>query len=387
MKFKKHTIIIFALISVVLVTTSIYFFSREDDSIDVSQKVSVSFSTQFSNQYIENNRGKIMVEIPEVYELLNIVIALSNIDKDYSSLTNKQTRYYQSVIEHFGEYRNHPIVDEIESANKNMGYSNVRNLFIYSFSDDSIVHGGIYTNNYIQERTDKYIEQLQDFAKVSGFRQFYDEHKDYYREQISIFKDIVPVRNMWRWLEMNFPIQHDTYKIIMSPLTGGSHNTFNYRDKNNNYSEIVMFISAPNIIDFSQNSQRVVEGLISRMLFTEIDHNYVNPITDLDKNIMDVVEAFSNLEKWNKASSYGRPALTFNEYMTWGVFMLYAHDIYNGKDLAEIEKVTVDIMNYRGFVHFQQFYNELLDLYEVKEDSKTVADLFPNIIEWCKKYK
>ena len=52
---------------------------------------------------------------------------------------------------------------------------------------------------------------------------------------------------------------------------------------------------------------------MSRMLFTEIDHNYVNPTTNFDEYIKDVVKAFSNIAKWNKGSSYGRPALTFNE--------------------------------------------------------------------------
>jgi hypothetical protein len=119
------------------------------------------------------------------------------------------------------------------------------------------------------------------------------------------------------------------------------------------------------------------------MLFTEIDHNYVNPITDLDSNLRKVVKSFSNIAKWNKASSYGLPALTFNEYMTWGVFMLYACDIYEGKDLKEIEKVTVDIMNYRGFIHFQEFYDQLLALYKNRDDGKTVADLYPDILKWC----
>lgn len=388
MKLKKRSVIIISVVLAIIILSTVIFILNRKNYIDNRHKVSACISTQFPNQYIENSRGKIIVEIPEVYELLNIVVALSNIDEENSSLINKNSEYYQEVLEHFEEYKNHPIVETIKTANNEMGYSKARNLFVYEFNGDSINHGGVYSSQHIQEKYGIYTEQLEDFAKISGFRQFYEDHKDYYLELITLFEDTVPVKQIWSWLEMNFPIQHDTYKVIMSPLTGGSHNTFNYRDNDNNYSEITMFIATPNIYNSAQNfSEKVVEGLLSLMLFTEIDHNYVNPTTNLDENIMDVVKAFEDIEKWNKASNYGRPALTFNEYMTWGVFLLYANDIYEGDDLKDIEKITVDIMNYRGFVHFQQFYDELLDMYVNKKDDKIVADLYPDILKWCKKYK
>jgi len=51
-----------------------------------------------------------------------------------------------------------------------------------------------------------------------------------------------------------------------------------------------------------------------RRAFTEIDHNYVNPVSD--NYIADIDEAMSNLGRWYKGGSYGSPYAAFKEYMT-----------------------------------------------------------------------
>jgi len=73
-----------------------------------------------------------------------------------------------------------------------------------------------------------------------------------------------------------------------------------------------MFISGPDF--FSDAPDEIENLLLSRLIFTEIDHYYVTPITD--DHLRSVKDAFSDLDAWDQHNSYRSTELTFNEYMT-----------------------------------------------------------------------
>ncbi len=377
MRLKKRAWLIAAVFLMAVLAASLYGQMKRANA-----KVSITIPVQFTPSYRQDRQNAISVEIPEVYELLHIVTALSEAEDQAPAFTNRQTPYYQDVISHFSKYQDHPAVSRIKTANEKLGYSNVRNLFIYGFREDQIVAGGTCASDYINERYGTlFLKELQDFAKASGFRQFYKEHGALYRQHAALVR-AMPVQRMWNWLERQFPQHYDSYKIILSPLTGGSHNTFHYEDTNNDFDEIVLFVSSPAILSMEKYpSGPVREGLVSQMLFTEIDHNYVNPMSN--RYIHLVTGAFKDLLKWKDKPGYDRAALTFNEYMTWGTFLLYAHDAYDTDSFKQIEQATVDTMNRRGFRLFGRFHKSLWELYEGREAGETVADLYPDILKWC----
>lgn len=55
-------------------------------------------------------------------------------------------------------------------------------------------------------------------------------------------------------------------------------------------------MSGPEIYE-PEYSDKVEEGLLSRVVFTEIDHNYVNPIAY--QSLKRINKVFSDVEKWN----------------------------------------------------------------------------------------
>ena len=352
----------------------------------------VSFAPRahYTRAYIEENRGKVIAEIPEVFELANIIIAIAN-----HELTNnpysvfQQGEYYERVLQHFLPFKNHPLISEIrrEFSGEDQGSKYYRfrdNSVCYVFKGDSIVNAGLYSVVFSPDLFKEYIDLVEDFARVSGFREFYDANQSYYQEQIQKYKERVPVKKMWDWLENNFPQRYDCYKVIFSPLIQGMHHTERFETKK--FKEIVMFICGPDAFHV-RLPEKIEEGLLSRAVFTEIDHNYVNPIT---KKYSDKVEkAFSDIQKWNKQSRYWytTPVITFNEYMTWAVFTLYAYDTYEKEDFEIINQFTVNQMvNSRGFVLFEQFNNQLLELYINREEGEAIPDLYPEILEWVENY-
>ena len=345
----------------------------------------------YSKEYIEKNRGKVVVEIPEVYELANIAIAISDYGLKDPYHVNKQSLYYKQVLKHFLPFKKHPLIrkiDELLNVDGKSAYmKSVLNYYrfrdnsaCYVFKGNSIVPGGIYPEIWSPDLFKKYIKLVEDFAKVTQFRKFYQDNLPYYQEQIQKYKEEVPVRKMWVWLERNFPERYDCYKIIFSPLIGCSHCTKRFESKG--FKEIVMFISGPGV--YKKSSGKVREGLLSRIVFTEIDHNYVNPITERYSNR--VSKAFSDVEKWNKQSGYCSPFGTFNEYMTWAVFTLYAYDNYNERDFKAINQIVVyEMVKSRKFVLFKQFDEKLLELYLNRKKGETIPDLYPKILEWAEK--
>lgn len=331
----------------------------------------------YSAEYIEENRGKALVEIPEMFELANIAIAISEEGLKHPNRIRKRGAYYEKVLDYFKPFKDHPLILE-PSIHYNFTYHFRDNSICYVFDGGKVVHGGIYSNMRRPNRFKKLLPLVEDFAKASSFRKFYRDNLPYYQEQIRLYRQKVPLRKMWTWLEDRFPARHDCYKVAFSPLLGSSHETCSF--EKNGFSETIMFVSGP-----AEFSDAVGQGLLARGVFTEIDHNYVNSITKEYKNRVNKV--FADLKKWNGQEGYPSPEMTFNEYMTWAVFTLYAHDNYEQKDFEIINnRVTRQMVNSRKFVLFEQFNKKLLEIYLARKEGQTIPQLYPAILDWAEKY-
>jgi hypothetical protein len=323
----------------------------------------------------------VLVEIPEIFELANIAIAISEEGLKHPYRVRKRGVYYEKVLEHFKPFKDHPLILE-PSIHYNFTYHFRDNSICYVFNGDKVVHGGIYSNMRRPDRFKQQLELVEDFAKASNFRKFYRDNLPYYQEQIRLYRQKVPIRKMWTWLEERFPARHDCYKVVFSPLLGSSHETCGF--EKNGFSETIMFVSGPGEPGGFRDA--VGEGLLARSIFTEIDHNYVNSITN--KYESRVNKVFADFKKWNRQDGYPSPKMTFNEYMTWAVFTLYAHDNYEQQDFEIINnKMTRQMVNSRKFVFFKQFDKKLLELYLARKEGQTIPELYPAILDWAEQYK
>lgn len=64
---------------------------------------------RFPQSYIEQNRGRASFRIPEVYELSNIILAMSDYGQNQQWVVFKNSAYYQAVEAHFRPFRSHPV--------------------------------------------------------------------------------------------------------------------------------------------------------------------------------------------------------------------------------------------------------------------------------------
>ena len=372
-------------------TVQFYVLLNDKDSA-LTEVVGGPKNANFTDEYIKLNRGKFNVEVPEVHELANILVAISKVGQLDSNMVDMTTPYHKEVLNYFLPFKNHPMVDTI---NRHITapykedsywyyYALKMNACGYVFNQhQEIVDDGVIRRmgfSSLGNPVEANLSLLQDFSEKSNFRDFYEGHRSYYDTLISVYKSLNPIGKMQAWLESKFPIKYGNYRVTFSPLVGGAHATQKYAD--NGFEQTVMFICrAEYIDDYSKNMNELLE---SRVVFTEIDHNFVNPISA--KYLSAIDTAFSERSKWVDeaigSSMYATPSAVFNEYMTWAVFTLYANDNFPEQDVLQfMTKMEKQMENSRGYVRFKEFNRELLRLYKENPD-KTVDELYPAILAW-----
>jgi len=342
----------------------------------------------FDEAYIQKYQDKVAYEVPEIYELANIAIALTEVGQKSPHRIFKDTEYYDRVMDHFLPYADHPLLEEINYPDSQiMDYFSFReNSLAYTFDGQDLIPGSVFPPGTIwrgdgSDRFTEYLDLVEDFAQASGFRAFYQENQDVYEAESRAYRESADVQDMWDWLEAHFNSRFDSYRVVFSPLIYASHSTQQFHD--NGLSQVILFECGPRIYQDTGFSEAVQEGLIAKLLFTEIDHNYVGPVT---RNFREEIKAvFSPVSDWNANEGgqlYTSAPGTFDEYITWGVFLLYAHETYPKDVYQQVTDYTVNSMvEGRDFIRFEAFAAELLRLYESNSDLMA-ADLYPGILDW-----
>lgn len=358
----------------------------------LTQVIGVPFTINFSDNFIRKYNGTYTVEIPEVFELVNIVFALTEKGGTDDNMIYKGGGYYTTVSEAFSEYRHHPLIDSLNvylTGGRGIPsygfYYNMRtNAYAYRFQGDSIVNAGIYRKvdwrpvNYLQ----RFLPLLQDFALKSGYRKFFRDNSDFYQTLIMTYREICPLKDMWNWLEARSEERYNQYAIVFSPLIGGAHNTQRFSD--NGFRQVIMFVSTPHQEKEGSFSRRQARSI--RIVFTEIDHNYINPVT-ADYTIGDYL---TRLGLWNTGGKgyYDSPELTFNEYMTWALCFPYLQNKLGSNDFERVKQETEYMMiKKRGFARFGEFNDFFLKLFHQHPQHTPIHALYPEVLEWFRHYE
>lgn len=357
----------------------------------------------FSPDYIKAFRGKNTVEIPEVSELINILLVLhKDAEKDHN-MFDTQSDYYLRVKEYFAPYRQHEAVQLIEKHMGTPKFIAERNIYLFSMDAYKYYYalklnsaGYVFDSNeniknqgFIKEIGKEWkhsfdpmrdVSVFEDFAKKSNFRKFYRQNKFYYDALLNTFEKLSPIAKMQQWLETKFSSKYDSYRVFFSPLNKGAQAATHFEQ--HGFKQNFMFISKP--IVYEEHSNELNELLTSWIVFTEIDHNYVNPLSDIFLKVIN--KSFSNRAKWAKGigtEAYPDPYAVFNEYMTFALFTLYANDHYSADDIEKFLPMFEPMMeNVRGFIRFKDFNRVILEKYRENPDIK-MPYLYVSMLKWA----
>ncbi|MBE9466912.1 MAG: DUF4932 domain-containing protein [Bacteroidetes bacterium] len=347
----------------------------------------------FDDNYINYYKNQYRVEIPKFYELVNIMLSISDVGQLDSGLISMNSNYHSNVTNQFMKYKNHKVIKRINrklrKPEKTITYLNYLfwqwNALGYKINENNnVYHAGIIPQKqmlWFRDPVKRNISEINDFINISNFREFYENHDYYYDSLISQYHQYVPINKMTDWLVKKFPdIEYDSYLIVISPLINGTN--FTQRFSANNFTQTIMSVAA---IQINEKINEITNELNnSRYVFTEIDHNFINPTTD--KYLEKINNSFSNKEYWRKKSDlnkiYFDSELIFNEYMTWALFSLYCIDNYEKVDYEiAIKSMENNMIEGRNFIQFKNFNRKLMEIY-TESSEKNIEKLYDIILDW-----
>lgn len=354
----------------------------------------------YSPEYVLNSQGKALVEIPETFELANILLMLSPAGQKAGNMV-QNGKYHDEVVAYFKPWLGHPVFKafDVPEASYIQNYYEFReNSICYQFNGDKLVPSqyifvyGSDDSTYANAFRNN-VGLVEDFARQSRFRDFYRQHLPYYQQLIERQSAWSDVPGMQRWLGRQLPVAKafDTSKLIFSPIILEAHSTQRfgeYYESKKLYEEMVLFVCGPGTNDAGTDLNDLQRrGLLAGIIFTEVDHNYVNPRSEYFEAEIDSI--FSNREFWapdSRSGFYSKPIFVFNEYMTHALFSLYAMDTFDEPTARFlIERREAMNAQRRGFVKFREFNAALMKLKKENADT-TVSALYPKIIDWCRSF-
>jgi hypothetical protein len=353
---------------------------------------------------VDKYRGQFTAEVPPVYELMWIACSLTEAFQSDDNVLNRgggHGDYLAAVESYFRAHADHPLVQKLDAylTPKQYGLNHYAIRFL-SLNYELDARGRLQkTRDYRVPKLLTLLFQRQAFLipenvrlinrfiRDTDFMSFYREHQSYYAKLEANYPQIVDFEDMFQWLEARYPNTVESYRVIFSPLTGGFHNTMPLEGLEKGYQQNLMFVSAPlPDLPAMDSAGYALRGRLGRVVFTEIDHNYVNPFTD--QRLEDLKTAMPDWRKWNTGKwGYESSYSTFLEYMTFGMYVLYVWDTfpeqYRHQVIADVQSMMGD---YRNFVQFPAFSEALLKNYQSLYDPTNMDLLYRLTFEWMEDF-
>ncbi|MCU0432441.1 MAG: DUF4932 domain-containing protein [Bacteroidia bacterium] len=329
-------------------------------SVNVYMTAFMNPESKFTEEHKLQFNNQVVTEVPEVYELTNILLSLTPHCRRTPGLLDMDKPYYKEVQQHFAQFEGSPLVDALSKAmdeDPDMYLSFRNSGFGYMFKFDELVETPDYKNFNGRLGIRDFKLQIEDFAKRSGFRRFYAKHKEYYGQLVAAQNQWVNLKDMKSWLEQRYPNRFNAYRVVLSPLAGNQYNVNTF--ESNKFSEAVMFVYAFDPAVARKESAAVTRYKLWQIVFNEIAKAYIQPVTDTQTASLNT--SVKNVKQWNTGSDYHTPYETFNVYMTNALLALYMNDHMNATDFTATYTLLRGRMeNERGFVQFGTFADEML---------------------------
>lgn len=374
------------------------FIIQHGEALCYTRIVGVKFvpAAVFSDDYQKTHRGHISIEVPEVYELVNVAIAMTPIGLEDPNLVYKNSDYYLRMRAWFEPFKDHPLLARLSADLRKAPdryFTLKMNGCAFEFDGQGrIVQSKVYDRTGFRGETSNslrpYLKDLQSFSDATKFRDFYRQNTQTYNEQIKFYREEANIAEMKRWLDQNFrgSNSYDSFKIIFSPLVAYNQSTTWF--SSNGFRELQPHINFPYLNDryrnYGEMSEAAQNVFRSNIAFTEINHGYINP--EADKYAERILNATSNRGHWvdtSKGPGYYAGLAAFDEYMNWALVSLrivdYTPRSEQDRLIADIDQMMVAR---RGFLQFAAFDKFLVGLYRNRPKGTTIADLYPQIIAW-----
>jgi hypothetical protein len=352
----------------------------------------------FDDAYIAENRGRIGVSIPRAYELISVALALTDYSADTPNLHARSQPYFDRVASYFATHSEHPLVEQLNLAltNSRQSYFTMTaNALAFDVDDQgNVTESDVYNRSYGENPLNPFIGLMNDFSKTTGFIAFYNSESVYHQSLIDYYEQDIGLAGMLSWLTENFPdvSPYDGARVYFSPLAGS--NQFLNVTRTHNYAELQAHMNFP-YMDLDAESEDIRSLppelhalLLGALVFTEFNHGFSNP--QLEQSGERIPVELDDIASWASAGSqqsYGTGMRVIAEYLNWALISLYWMDqTDDARAQILFDRVDTIMVEYRGFPRFAEFSAFLRERYIDRPPGATLADLYPELVEWFNEY-
>jgi hypothetical protein len=328
----------------------------------------------------------VAVRFSEAYELSNIILALTPYGQSDPFEVYKNSRYYREMRAYFAPMLQHPLLQQANYSRKEWDKYLAFRTDAYAFGfnpQGQLVREFAFTAQQDVRPFDDLLGQVNDFAQASGFRAFYRRHQPYYDSLAVAYRASQHLPEVLAFLTAELgPAQGGTaeshYAVVFSPLVYRMNCHREVQHVSTDFAMVPEYLLSGDLRKQPGPSD-VLTGI--HALFTETDHGFVNPVTSAYGA---QVRADFAVNKWDSGSGYEKdPYSTFNEYMTWAVYDLFADRYFVAQAPLVCQNWAMQNES-RGFVASRLFNQKLRDLYSKRKKGQTIRDLYPALLAWCR---
>ncbi|RZL03723.1 MAG: DUF4932 domain-containing protein [Hymenobacter sp.] len=325
----------------------------------------------------------VAVRFHEAYELSNIILALTPYGQSDPFEVYKNSRYYREVRAYFAPYAQHPLLQQANYSRKEWDkYLAFRtDAYAYGFDAQGQLTRAFAFNAQGSVRPfEELLPQVSDFARVSGFRDFYRRHQPYYDSLTVAYRQSQRLPEVVAFLAAELGPAQDAsqYAVVLSPLVYRMSCHRDVQHVPTDFATIPEYLLSGDL-QKQPSPADVLTGI--HALFTETDHGFVNPTTSAHGP---QVRAAFEVKKWDAGSGYEKGDFdTFNEYMTWAVYDLFAYRYFPQQAPLVCQNWAMQNES-RGFIASRLFGDKLRQLYDHRKRGQTVRDLYPAMLAWCR---
>ena len=323
----------------------------------------------------------IEVRFSETYELANVILALTPYGISDPWEVQKGTPYYEDVMSQFKFMQGHPLLEKANySREKWEDYLSFRtDAFAFEIDEKGkIVRRLPFFANNGHKPFDDNLALIQDFYEKSKFHEFYQQHLPYFQGIAGRYKDYFMVEEMQEFLTEEFGASQEKgdYLIICSPLVNrmNCHRKIS-QNTTADFPSLALSLILPDKGAPVDQEQRAVD---IHLLFTELNHGYVNPVSDQYAKLL---RKSFHYKKWDTGSGYKQDC--FNEYMTWAVYDLFTLK-YFPQYADQVNRDWHFQNNSRGFNASGMFGRKLQALYARRAPGQHIKDLYSELLNWTK---
>lgn len=311
-------------------------------------------------------------------ELMSIIQYLAE-DKN---INNTDSIYKQKVDEHFKAYKNHEVVAFYkELSEKGFRYDAPPTFMLYltrKLDKDNRKMDESYKTQVLTriggiENEEKFIKLLKDFSEKSKFSKFYAENSDFYKKIIEEYSRQNGV-NYIKFVEDFYGKKQNSYNSVLVTLYKGNYGP---RIKAKNSSYDIYNIMAP------RGSKENIPMFRNDILFHELSHSYINPLTDkyYDK-VWLYEDLFNPIKSKMDKMAYGTWEITVNEHLVRAADIIMSEKAF-GK-MSTFSRIQEEISN--GFIYIEPIIKSLREYESNRDKYKTLEEFYPELIDSFSKY-